>query len=175
MKRNFMVLAALAALALGSTGCDKLKARDNLKRGVQAFTNAKYPEAVAYFQKAVQLDPSFTTTHTYLAIAYMSQYIPGAESQENVRMAENAFNEFQEVLRLDPKDENATAYIAKLYFDQKKMDQAMELQKGDRHQSEEQGSVLHDGSDRLVQLADTGSRSAQQNGHESRRSRSPQG
>jgi tetratricopeptide (TPR) repeat protein len=129
MKRNFLFLAVLAALAIASTGCDKLKARDNLKRGVQSFTNAKYPEAVAYFQKAVQLDPTFPTTHTYLAIAYMSQYIPGAESPENVHMAENAFNEFQEVLRLDPKDENATAYIAKLYFDQKKMDKAMEWYK----------------------------------------------
>jgi tetratricopeptide (TPR) repeat protein len=129
MKRHFIVLAGLAALTIGSTGCDKLKARDSLKRGVQAFTNAKYPEAVAYFQKAVQLDPSYTTTHEYLAIAYMSQYIPGAESEENVRMADNAFKEFQEVLRLDPKDENATAYIAKLYFDQKKMDQAIEWNK----------------------------------------------
>src|SRR5579864_5724912 len=129
MKRKFLVLAALAALALASTGCDKLKARDNLKRGVQSFTNAKYPEAVAYFQKAVELDPTFPTTHTYLAIAYMSQYIPGAESPENVHMAENAFNEFQKVLELDPKDENATAYIAKLYFDQKKMDKAMEWYK----------------------------------------------
>jgi len=129
MNRNMIALTALAALALCSSGCDKLKARDNLKRGVQAFTNAKYPEAVAYFQKAVELDPTFTTTHTYLAIAYMSQYIPGAESPENVHMAENAFNEFQKVLELDPKDENATAYIAKLYFDQKKMDKAMEWYK----------------------------------------------
>src|SRR5260370_30775230 len=56
----------------------------------------------------------------------MRQYIAGAEAPENVHMAENAYNEFQEVLRLDPKDENATPYIAKLYFDQKKMDQAAE-------------------------------------------------
>src|ERR1700692_3074324 len=98
MKRNFLFLAVLAALVSASTGCDKLKARDNLKRGAQAFTNAKYPEAVAYFQKAVELDPSFTTTHTYLAIAYMSQYIPGAESPENVHMAQTAFNEVQNVL-----------------------------------------------------------------------------
>src|SRR5260370_35454867 len=109
MKRSLIVMALLGALDLGSTGCDKLKARDNLKRGVQSFTNAKYPEAVAYFQKAVQLDPTFPTTHTYLAIAYMSQYIPGAESPENVRMAENAFTEFQKVLELDTKDDNATA------------------------------------------------------------------
>jgi len=129
MRRNVIVLAALAALALISTGCDKLKSRDNLNKGVQAYKNSKFPEAVAYFQKAVDLEPTNPNTHQYLAIAYMSQYIPGAESEENVRMSTNAYKEFQEVLRLNERDETATAYIAKLYFDQKKMDQAIEWNK----------------------------------------------
>lgn len=129
MNRNLIVLAAVAALAVASTGCDKLKARDNLNRGVQSFKNAKYPEAIDYFQKAVQLDPSFTTTHLYLATAYMTQYIPGAESDENKRLAESAYNEFQNVLKLDPKNELAIASIASLYLNQKKMDDAAEWNK----------------------------------------------
>jgi tetratricopeptide (TPR) repeat protein len=129
MNRNWILLAALAAAAIGSTGCQKLQARDNLNKGVQAYKNAKYPEAVAFFQKAVELDPSFKTTHLYLATAYMSQYIPGAESPENVRMAESAYNEFQNVLKLDDKDEIATASIASLYFNQKKMKDATEWNK----------------------------------------------
>ena len=126
MNRNLIVLSCVAALAVGSTGCQQLKARDNLNKGVQAYKSAKYPEAVAFFQKAVELDPTFKTTHLYLATAYMSQYIPGAESPENIRMGENAYNEFQNVLKLDPKDELATASIASLYFNQKKMDEAKE-------------------------------------------------
>src|SRR5438445_12077389 len=126
MNRNLLFLSCVAALAVGSTACQQLKARDNLNKGVQAYKNAKYPEAVAFFQKAVELDPSFKTTHLYLATAYMSQYIPGAESPENVRMAESAYNEFQNVLKLDAKDETATASIASLYFNQKKMDDARE-------------------------------------------------
>ena len=129
MRRSLIVLPIAALAILASTGCQQLKARDNLNKGVQAYKNAKYPEAVAFFQKAVELDPSFKTTHLYLATAYMSQYIPGAESPENMRMAENAYNGFQNVLKLDPKDETSTAYIAKLYFDQKKMDQAVEWNK----------------------------------------------
>src|SRR5229473_2144302 len=129
MNRNLLVLWAVVDLAAVSTGCEKLKARDNLKRGVQSYTNARYPEAVAYFQKAVELDPTWKITHTYLATAYMSQYIPGAESPENVRMAENAYNEFQTVLKLDPKDELATASIAALYFNQKKLAEAAEWNK----------------------------------------------
>ena len=126
MKRNLIVLSCVAALAAGSTGCQQLKARDNLNKGVQAYKGARYPEAVAFFQKAVELDPTFKTTHLYLATAYMSQYIPGAESPENMHMGENAYNEFQNVLKLDPKDELATASIASLYFNQKKMDEAKE-------------------------------------------------
>ena len=126
MNRNLLILAGLAALALATTGCDKLKARDNLNKGIQSYKNARYPEAVAFFQKAGELDPSFKTTHLYLATAFMSQYIPGAESPENVHMAENAYNEYQNVLKLDPKDETATASIAALYFNQKKMEDAKE-------------------------------------------------
>lgn len=121
-----LTLAAVAATGLASTGCNQLRARDNLNKGVQAYKQARYPEAVTFFQKAVELDPSFATTHLYLASTYMSQYIPGAESEENVRMAENAFKTFQRVLELDPKNELATASIASLYFNQKKFDEAME-------------------------------------------------
>jgi tetratricopeptide (TPR) repeat protein len=129
MNRNLIVLSCVAALTMGATGCNFLKARDNLNKGVQAYKSAKYPEAVALFQKAVELSPNETMPHLYLATAYMSQYIPGAESPENLRMGENAYNEFQNVLKLDPKDELATASIASLYFNQKKMDQAVEWNK----------------------------------------------
>jgi tetratricopeptide (TPR) repeat protein len=129
MKRNLIVLSAVVALALTASGCQQLKARDNLNKGVQAYKNAKYPEAIAFFQKAVELDPTFKTTHLYLATAFMTQYIPGAESPENKRLAENAYNEFQEVLKLDPKDELATASIASLYFNQKKLEEAKEWNK----------------------------------------------
>src|SRR5258706_14367600 len=129
MKRNLILLSGMAALTIGVTGCNFLKARDNLNKGVQAYKSAKYPEAVSLFQKAVELSPNETMPHLYLATAYMSQYIPGAESPENVRMAENAYNEFQNVLKLNPKDELATASIASLYFNQKKLDDAKEWNK----------------------------------------------
>ncbi len=129
MYRNLLLIAALAAAAIGSTGCQKLMARDNLNKGVAAFKNAKFPEAVAFFQKAVELDPNFVTTHLYLATAYMSQYIPGAESPENVHLAENAYNEFQTVLKLEPNNPLATASIASLYFNQHKWNEAIEWNK----------------------------------------------
>jgi len=127
-RKPITVLALLSVVALGvlASGCQKLKARDRLNRGVQAFKVASYPEAVEHFKAAIQLDPTFPTARLYLATAYMQQYIPGAESEENMRMAQAAHDEFLKVLETDPRNEVALASVALLYFNQKKLDEAAE-------------------------------------------------
>jgi tetratricopeptide (TPR) repeat protein len=117
---------AVGVTALVSTGCEKLKARDQLNKGVQAYRSARYPEAVERFKTAVELDPTFPTARLYLATAYMSQYIPGAESPENMQMAQAAHDHFLKVLDQDAGNEVAIASIASLYFQQKKFDEAEE-------------------------------------------------
>jgi Tfp pilus assembly protein PilF len=126
MKRNILWLALPAAglLVLGGTGCTKLKARDHLNRGVQAYKNAQYPEAVVQFKSAIDLEPTFATARLYLATSYMSQYVPGAESEENDQMAKAAFDEFSTVLKADPNNTIAIASIASLFFHQKKFEEA---------------------------------------------------
>ena len=124
MRRNLAVLLAVTALAFIATGCEKLKARDNLNRGVQAYKNAQYTVAVEKFEQAVQLDPNFPTARLYLAMAYYSQYIPGADSPENQQMADHALDQFQKVLQQDPKNDIATKSIASLYYNQKKWAEA---------------------------------------------------
>jgi len=132
MKRNVLFLAAVIGLCLlvvFSAGCEKLKARDHLNKGVQAFKNARYPEAVEHFKISVDLDPTFATGRLYLATAYMMQYIPGAESPENNRMAKAAEDQFMEVLNQDPKNNVAIASIASLKLNQKEFDKAAEWYK----------------------------------------------
>src|SRR4051794_22641641 len=102
--RNIALVASIGTLALLSTGCEKLRARDNLNKGVQAFKTAKYNQAVEHFKKAVELDPDFPTARLYLATAYMSQYIPGADSAENMQNAKAAEGEFLKVLEKDPSN-----------------------------------------------------------------------
>jgi len=121
MIRKLTLLTAaisLVALAGLSTGCQKLRARDQLNRGVKAFRNADYPTAVEHFKRAVDLDPTFQTSRLYLAMAYFSQYIPGAESPENQRMADAAEAEFLKVLDTDPKNAVAIETMASLYYNQ---------------------------------------------------------
>ena len=125
MRNLFLILAAASVVALGS-GCQKLRSRDQLNQGVQAFRNAQYPEAVEHFKTAVELDPNFPTARLYLATAYMQQYIPGAESPENTQMATAAHDQFTKVLDQDPKNTVAIASIASLYLNQKKWDDAQQ-------------------------------------------------
>jgi tetratricopeptide (TPR) repeat protein len=132
MKRKVLFLAAcfgLCLLVMFSAGCERLKARDHLNKGVQAFKNAQYPEAVEHFKISVDLDPTFTTARLYLATAYMMQYIPGADSPENNRMAKAAEDQFLEVLRQDPSNSVAIASIASLKLNQKQFNEAADWYK----------------------------------------------
>ncbi len=126
-RSTILAAAAVCGLLAAATGCGKLQAlqaRDRLNKGVQAFKSAKYAEAVDHFKVATDLDPTFPTARVYLASAFMSQYIPGAESPENIEMANNAFGEFNKVLEIDPNNKLAVQSIATLYFHQKKWDDA---------------------------------------------------
>jgi len=122
--RKAIVIAGVVALALVGSSCQKLRSRDQLNKGVQAFKNAQYADAVESFKTAVELDPTFPTARLYLATAYMQQYIPGAESPENNRMAQAAHDEFMKVLDQSPNDKVAIASLASLYLNQKKWDEA---------------------------------------------------
>ena len=131
MKTSGRVLTVLAILLtlLSTVGCNRLRARDQLNKGVQAYKNAKYEDAIERFKDAVQLDPSLTNARLYLATAYMGQYIPGADSPDNNRFAEQAIDTFKEVLDQHPPKEvqiHSLKGIASMYFQQKKFDQAKE-------------------------------------------------
>jgi len=117
MKRHTkLMLAFLAILALSATGCAKLQARDNLNKGVRAFREAHYENAVKFFQQAVQLDPELTTAEIYLATAYAQQYVPGGRGEDNDKNAQMAIQTFEKVLQRDPNNINAVAGLASIYY-----------------------------------------------------------
>jgi len=120
-------LLAGAAVLAGTTGCDKLKARDNLNKGVQAYKAARYEEAINRFQQAVQLDPSLINAKLYLATAYSNQYVPGVDAPDNNRNAEQAIDTFKQLLNQNLNKEQKVGClkgIASIYFNMKKLDEA---------------------------------------------------
>ena len=124
------VTAALLAMLLGSTtGCNRLKARDQLNKGVQAFKNAKYEEAVGNFQNAIKLDPQYDQAKLYLATAYSYQVVPNLDTPENLAVAQKALDMFHAVLDKDPNDLTALRQIASIDRNIKKLDEAKEYEK----------------------------------------------
>ena len=114
--RRLSAFAALLVLAVGVSGCNKLKARDLLNKGVAAFKNAQYDVAVEDFKQAKDLDPKLIVARLYLATAYASQYIPGAPSDQNVQLGNAAVKEFKEVLDIDSSDLSAIDGIGSILF-----------------------------------------------------------
>jgi tetratricopeptide (TPR) repeat protein len=132
MKRTARFLVpAIASLALltGLTGCAKLKARDQLNKGVEAFKNAKYEEAISHFQNSARLDPDLKNAKIFLAAAYAQNVVPGSDTPDNKKNADLAIASYQEVLSHDPKDINSTKGIASIYFNTNQFDQAKVWQK----------------------------------------------
>ncbi|MGB9074350.1 MAG: tetratricopeptide repeat protein [Terriglobales bacterium] len=130
MKTTQKLLVILAAgLVLFTTGCNKLRARDQLNKGVQAYKNAKYEQAIDHFQEAVSLDPTLINARLYLATAFAQQYIPGADTPDNNRMGEQAIDQYQQVLQVDRKNINSIKGIAYLYLQMKKFDLAKDYYK----------------------------------------------
>jgi tetratricopeptide (TPR) repeat protein len=124
---RLLTLAAAALALFSSVGCSKLRARDQLNKGVTSYKNAKYEEAIDHFQQAVALDPSLINAKMYLATAFAQQYIPGVEDPDNLKMADQAIEQYKRVLDMNAAREqkvNSAKGIAYLYLNMKKFDDA---------------------------------------------------
>ena len=120
---------ALAGMVISMSGCDKLRARDQLNKGVDAYKVQRYEEAIGHFQKATQLDPDLPMAKSYLATALAQDVIPGLDTPDNLKTAQQAISIFQEVLDKDPSDVNSLKQIAGIYFSIKKFEDAKAWQK----------------------------------------------
>src|SRR5260370_9719807 len=114
--RQAAALLVLVVFAAGFSGCNKLKARDLLNKGVAAFKNGQYDAAVEDFKQAKELDPSLLNARLYLATAYASQYIPGAPSEQNKNIGKQAVAEFKEILQSYPDNLSAIDGIGSILF-----------------------------------------------------------
>jgi tetratricopeptide (TPR) repeat protein len=114
--RRVAALAALLVVAVAASGCNKLKARDLLNKGVTAFKNGQSDAAIEDFKQAKEADPELLNARLYLATAYASLYIPGAPSQENMARGNQAVAEFKEVLDKDPNNISAIDGIGSILF-----------------------------------------------------------
>jgi len=103
---------------------DRKSAGEELNQGASDYRAARYADATKHFENAVRLAPSSNVAHLFLATAYAQQYLPGADTPENLELATKAIAEYSVVLELNPSDINSVRGIAYLYLMQKKFDEA---------------------------------------------------
>jgi tetratricopeptide (TPR) repeat protein len=125
--------AALLLILTGATGCSKLKARDQLVKGVQEFKAGHYETAIDHFQQSIALDPNYTPAKTYLATAYSYQVQPNNNTPQNLAIAQKALDGFNEALANDPNNADDLRQLASIHrnimqFDQSRADDLKVIQ-----------------------------------------------
>jgi tetratricopeptide (TPR) repeat protein len=115
---------ALLLVLASTVGCTKLKARDQLVKGVQAFKAGHYEEAVDKFQNSINLDPNYDAARLYLATAYSYQVVPNLDTPDNLRIAQKALDGFNSVLAKTPDDLVALRQVASIHRNIKQFDKA---------------------------------------------------
>ena len=119
----------LTLLLLPVAGCARLRAGDQMNKGVAAFKNAKYEEAEDHFQKALEIDPSYDNARLFLATTYSSQIVPNLTTPENLGVAKKATDLFQQILQKDPSNVTALKQIASIDRNTGHPDEAKEYEK----------------------------------------------
>jgi tetratricopeptide (TPR) repeat protein len=102
---------------------------EQVRMGVKAFHEANFAEAAYHFRNAKEMDPNFAEACVYLGTALAQQYVPGAESPENLRMGNQAIEAFEAALKLDAANATALTSLAVIHYNMKQFDKAKEYQR----------------------------------------------
>jgi tetratricopeptide (TPR) repeat protein len=121
----FAILLLLSALAFPAR-TQAGDAQTELQLGVESYKNARYEEAIRHFQRAATLDPAMVPARLYLATAYAQQYIPGADTPDNLEVGRKAVDEYKNVLSLDSSNLDALKGIAYLALQMKNFEESKE-------------------------------------------------
>jgi tetratricopeptide (TPR) repeat protein len=127
MKSRSQWIVGFSLLLLALIRVDAQTSDAELRLGVAEYKNSRYEAAVQHFQKAIELAPDNLTARIYLATAYVSQYIPGIDTPDNVAVGEHAVEQYQAVLNSSENREqriNSSKGIAYLYLNMNKFVEA---------------------------------------------------
>jgi tetratricopeptide (TPR) repeat protein len=120
-----ILLALFLTAAPLLTGCYKVQARAELKKGNALYANESYREALQEFQKGLELDPTVTFAWRSVGLTALALFKPGDETPENKQFAETAIDAFQKYLSDYPDDEKVRDYLLSTYVNTHRYDDAL--------------------------------------------------
>lgn len=117
----FLVLLAAASL----TGCNKIKARQEIKKGNEYFKATQYQQALASYQEAKRLDPGEKKLDKFIGETYIALYQPGSKHQKDLEFANNSIKFLQTYLKAYPNDRKVREYLVSMYLALDRYDDAI--------------------------------------------------
>ena len=122
----FLILAALSL-----PGCNKIKSKQETKRGNEFLKAAQYQSALAAYEEALRLDPHETKLHKHIGIAYMGMYQPGSKHPKDLEFAEKAMDHLKKYIAAYPEDKKALEYLVSMYLNTERYDDAINFYQND--------------------------------------------
>ena len=121
-------LAGTAVLVLAATvlsGCNKIRARQEIKKGNEFFKATQYQAALANYQEALRLDPGEARLHKFIGETYMALYQPGSKHPKDLEFAGKAISELQTYLKEYPNDKKVREFLVSMYLAVDRYDDAI--------------------------------------------------
>ncbi|HXU46516.1 MAG TPA: hypothetical protein VN783_13395 [Thermoanaerobaculia bacterium] len=121
------IALAVTLLMLPAVGCNKIKARLELKQGNAFYENEEYKPALGQFQKGLELDPDASFAWRSVGLSALALFKPGDKSPENMGYATTAIDAFEKYLA-DPEhtaDEKIRDYLLSTYMSAEQFDRAL--------------------------------------------------
>jgi tetratricopeptide (TPR) repeat protein len=132
--RSITRSAAAAVLLLCSavlpSGCNKLKSKQEIKKGNDYFKAAQYQTALAAYQEALRLDPNEKKLHKNIGLAYMGMYQPGSKHPKDLEYAAKAIEHLRAYAEAYPNDRKTREFLVSLYLSTERFDDAIAFYQG---------------------------------------------
>jgi len=125
MRSPRAAVAALILLAAAQVGCNKIKSRQEIKKGNEYFKATQYQAALASYQDAQRLDPGEKKLDKFIGETYMALYQPGSKHQKDIEFANNAIKHLQTYLQAYPNDRKVREYLVSMYLALDRYDDAI--------------------------------------------------
>ncbi|HKH48703.1 MAG TPA: tetratricopeptide repeat protein [Thermoanaerobaculia bacterium] len=138
------LLALLLLTAPVLSGCNKVRARVELKKGNAFYQQESYAKALPQFQKGLELDPGATFAWRSVGLTALALYRPGDANQQNREYERVAIEAFEKYLEDYPNDAKVHEYLLTMYVNSKQYDKAMayidrQIQENPEKQAELEG------------------------------------
>jgi tetratricopeptide (TPR) repeat protein len=116
-----LLLLGVATLA----GCNKLKAKQEIKKGNEFFKAQQYQTALASYQEALRLDPGEKKLYKFIGLAYLGMYQPGSKHPKDLEFAAKAIENLKVYIEAHPEDKKAREFLVSMYLSTDRFDEAI--------------------------------------------------